>query len=834
MSRARTGAPLESTMSWPGEEWKVGLPSRALRAIAEVEQRLERLQKERQQKQVQLDTLEAMMHKQRQKHEEERASWALLSQENRSLAEACEQVERSRQRLAQELQAKEAQLSCLEAQLAQATRRQAELEEELRRCQIELDKLQSQSHLALLPPRWGSSTQWAEGGIEAKAELSRTLAAGASIQDSSPAVGGPCGKESPTASWQQEAACPSAPPGSPIPTENGEGAQAMASELASMGERLEKENQELRLALGKAETRMQEKERELWNLQGQLELIRAELAQWKKQRGGQTESSSLESRGRRPSVDVGDLRQSRHQQKGLLGTEKVPSSGSRRSISSSRLEQPVEKRGAHTKLKGFPSPSSRAQSTERGREELQALRTEVLTLRRRLDASESQRKTLLEACWQQEKSRAWAQERQLVPMVGAAAWQKTKGSPEIHGGCQAPRSKGQASVMAAGGEVSVAEEVVAEEVEEDGGAVEPEAAAEPGKELTSDVETSETGEDAPATRQAHGETEAESQGGRTPDPEGNVEGLQEDPLDLASGKAQAEAQAILAQEKLQVLQATLGRQTERLARAMETQSRHVEELLADAEEKEQLMRSLRQELEETKKALEMADAEGQRLRALLGQREAEGHHAESPSNTLEVCGGSETSEVPLVSAQLQGGMLSIADVGLPKEKQVQPGVQEQLEASLAQLQQENLDLRKELATWEAWHQKRGEEDTIGPCELAGSGNGREAAETADVPEASQKREPLSQGSRRNVQTQTEGPECGHRRRERVSVAFDDTQYEPYGLPEVVMKGFADIPSGPSCPYVLRRGILGSAPVAQLAPRAEPEEDSPEAEEGTGV
>lgn len=47
-------------------------------------------------------------------------------------------------------------------------------------------------------------------------------------------------------------------------------------------------------------------------------------------------------------------------------------------------------------------------------------------------------------------------------------------------------------------------------------------------------------------------------------------------------------------------------------------------------------------------------------------------------------------------------------------------------------------------------------------------------------------------------------------------------------------GFADIPAGPSCPYVLRRGILGSAPVAQLAPRAEPEEDSPEAEEGTGV
>ncbi|MBN3316982.1 CENPF protein, partial [Atractosteus spatula] len=48
-----------------------------------------------------------------------------------------------------------------------------------------------------------------------------------------------------------------------------------------------------------------------------------------------------------------------------------------------------------------------------------------------------------------------------------------------------------------------------------------------------------------------------------------------------------------------------------------------------------------------------------------------------------------------------------------------------------------------------------------------------------------------------------------RNRARMSVAFDDTEYEPYGLPEVVMKGFADIPSGPACPYVLRRGLLGS-------------------------
>ncbi|XP_048381054.2 centromere protein F-like isoform X2 [Stegostoma tigrinum] len=46
-------------------------------------------------------------------------------------------------------------------------------------------------------------------------------------------------------------------------------------------------------------------------------------------------------------------------------------------------------------------------------------------------------------------------------------------------------------------------------------------------------------------------------------------------------------------------------------------------------------------------------------------------------------------------------------------------------------------------------------------------------------------------------------------RHHLSVAFDETEYEPYGLPDVVQKGFADIPSGPSCPHVLRRATLNS-------------------------
>uniref|UniRef100_K7GDV4 Centromere protein Cenp-F N-terminal domain-containing protein n=1 Tax=Pelodiscus sinensis TaxID=13735 RepID=K7GDV4_PELSI len=131
-------------MSWPGEAWQEGLPARALQGVRELEQRLEWATKERVQKQAQLDTLEAALHKQRQKHEEERGTWALLAQERRDLAEACERLERGRQQLSRELQGKGAQLSQLEGQLGRATQRIEELEEELQRYQ---------------PGRWGGC-QW--------------------------------------------------------------------------------------------------------------------------------------------------------------------------------------------------------------------------------------------------------------------------------------------------------------------------------------------------------------------------------------------------------------------------------------------------------------------------------------------------------------------------------------------------------------------------------------------------------------------------------------------------------------------------------------------------
>jgi len=46
------------TMSWVQDEWKDGLPHKALQKINQLEAQFERLKKEREQKQFQLDSLE--------------------------------------------------------------------------------------------------------------------------------------------------------------------------------------------------------------------------------------------------------------------------------------------------------------------------------------------------------------------------------------------------------------------------------------------------------------------------------------------------------------------------------------------------------------------------------------------------------------------------------------------------------------------------------------------------------------------------------------------------------------------------------------------------------
>ena len=45
-------------MSWAANEWKDGLPHRALQKIGEMEKTVEKMQKERQQRQFQMDSIE--------------------------------------------------------------------------------------------------------------------------------------------------------------------------------------------------------------------------------------------------------------------------------------------------------------------------------------------------------------------------------------------------------------------------------------------------------------------------------------------------------------------------------------------------------------------------------------------------------------------------------------------------------------------------------------------------------------------------------------------------------------------------------------------------------
>lgn len=145
-------------MSWAVEEWKDGLPGKALQKIQEMEVQLDKLKKEKTQKQFQLDSLEAALQKQKQKvniyqkclnkcvlwetnwhiylkrypiktfkislrntsptHmslflqvDSERTETSALKRENQTLLESCDSLEKARQKAVHDLGVKEQQVS---------------------------------------------------------------------------------------------------------------------------------------------------------------------------------------------------------------------------------------------------------------------------------------------------------------------------------------------------------------------------------------------------------------------------------------------------------------------------------------------------------------------------------------------------------------------------------------------------------------------------------------------------------------------------------------------------------------------------------------------------
>uniref|UniRef100_A0A671NBQ2 Centromere protein F n=1 Tax=Sinocyclocheilus anshuiensis TaxID=1608454 RepID=A0A671NBQ2_9TELE len=138
-------------MSWAVEEWKDGLPAKALQKIQEIEGHLDKIKKERQQKQFQLDSLEATLQKQRQKMDSEKSEASALKRENQSLVESCESLEKSRQKLAHDIQTKEQQVNYLEGQLNLCKKQIDRLEQEVKKYKHELERSQT-SHASEIQP----------------------------------------------------------------------------------------------------------------------------------------------------------------------------------------------------------------------------------------------------------------------------------------------------------------------------------------------------------------------------------------------------------------------------------------------------------------------------------------------------------------------------------------------------------------------------------------------------------------------------------------------------------------------------------------------------------
>ncbi|XP_056424286.1 centromere protein F isoform X2 [Hyla sarda] len=129
-------------MSWVVEEWKEGLPTKTLQKIQELESQLDKLKKERQQRQFQLESLEAAFQKQKQKVECEKGEITALKRENQSLIELCDNQEKTRQKLSHEQQVKDTQINFLEGQLSASKKNIEKLEQELKRYKNDLERSQ--------------------------------------------------------------------------------------------------------------------------------------------------------------------------------------------------------------------------------------------------------------------------------------------------------------------------------------------------------------------------------------------------------------------------------------------------------------------------------------------------------------------------------------------------------------------------------------------------------------------------------------------------------------------------------------------------------------------
>lgn len=151
-------------MSWATEDWTAGLSGLVLQKVRELQAHNEKLSRERQQRQLQLDNSEAALHKQKQKYEDVRVELAAVQRELVGVREGAQAEARAKERLAQELQVKATQVCSVENQLESARALAQKLAQEVKRLEAELEKLQKESisgeSLLFSTPSWNMNSPW--------------------------------------------------------------------------------------------------------------------------------------------------------------------------------------------------------------------------------------------------------------------------------------------------------------------------------------------------------------------------------------------------------------------------------------------------------------------------------------------------------------------------------------------------------------------------------------------------------------------------------------------------------------------------------------------------
>lgn len=160
-------------MSWARDEWKLDLPTTALRKISELENDAENLRKSKQQQQLQLESVSSTLQKQKQLNAEEKASNSNLRREIQELTRQCSDLESQEEKTQVDLKAKDNKIGLLEEQLRKA---KAKLKDEEDKNSDLLSQIDQQKLIAETKENEiGELSEELEGTKDAKAQMVKDM-----------------------------------------------------------------------------------------------------------------------------------------------------------------------------------------------------------------------------------------------------------------------------------------------------------------------------------------------------------------------------------------------------------------------------------------------------------------------------------------------------------------------------------------------------------------------------------------------------------------------------------------------------------------------------------